>query len=400
MSVVIANGLVIKFPNHDERNQVLLHQISQQYISNSPAAAAAADASEHVLTVRNASGHTYSCISPIETPPTIAAAEDEENKPDAPPVQFSQEALDAKLPLLQDACVTFNAGWWTTKWCHATEAKQYHLENNKEMITYSLGKFTSSQIQFEKDTPLFLVEKFEHGQICDETGVGRKIEVRLYCCPAEDTTIPQSTDQTVPTFFSWQETTVCSYTMMLCWQPLCDVGLAPLSRSNKDAWAALRPMTGLCFQRADDTSGSDWVHEVCFERSARVFRQVKDTTAPADGKNKAKAAARILQVDNKHMGSFVDNQITNSNGVEVVQIYNNGDVCGNDGTKFSTRVRLSCFLSKSSSPEIVSFQVTSKCETEVLLHAPGLCGTLDSTRTATRAAAAKERMSLVTCIRE
>ncbi|KAH9251810.1 hypothetical protein BASA81_010253 [Batrachochytrium salamandrivorans] len=347
--------------SHSARNRILLDRLEQQHITQTTTTTT--DEVEHVVTVRNASGEVYLCTTTHRTlePPSSTEGE-EEKELEQPPVKFSQAALDARLPLLHGACVTYNAGWWTTKWCHQSETRQVHLENNKEVTSYSLGKPVPGgvQVKFENQIPLFLLETFDGGQVCDETGLGRRIEVRLYCCEASE---PSST---YPEFFSMQETTTCSYTMMLCWQPLCGAGLSPLSSSNKDSWAALRPMTGLCYQHVDD---HNWVHEVCFERSARVFRQSKDANT-----------GRMLQLDSKHMGSFADHSLANN---EVVQTYSNGDWCGSEEGKlrYSSRVRLSCFLTKGTSPEIVSFQVTSKCETEVLLHAPGLCNSRSTTTT-------------------
>jgi len=133
------------------------------------------------------------------------------------------------------------------------------------------------------------------------------------------------------------------------------------------------------------------VHEVCFEKTVRVFKQVsaKDIAA-SDKKAIIHNQHRVLEVEERKLGNFdpakmfPDDSHSSSDDARVVyQVYSEGDVCQN-GERYYANVKIACFLTKSSPPEIVSVRWISKCGSFVLMHSPGLCDADDERRSRLR----------------
>lgn len=361
-------------PTHELRNSHLLQTLQPPRLIRSTSR----EIVEIVL--ENDPKHRISCqLTPSGRPLT----------PPAPPLKphtpLDPSLLQSRLSSLKGVCLTHEGGWWRTTWCFSQTVRQSHSEGQRETLTYSLGDYRSGEVRLaggggpgRSERAIFYAETFADGQACEETGEKRRTEVRLYCCPKDKTL----------TLVGLQETTLCSYTMTVCWANLCDSGLAPLSSAGRDSWASLRSLTGLCFRTRGDGSNRP-VHEFCFEKWVRSFKHsiAPVATIVMAGVVKKSAQPRIVEADVISLGRF-DPELTlkgEEEGVEeegkkervAVQVYAAGDSCpvlGDDEPKFYySHVKLGCFLTRSAAPEIVSVRAVSRCGVILLFHTPGLC---------------------------
>jgi hypothetical protein len=105
--------------------------------------------------------------------------------------------LNDLVQRLSNACVTLTKDYWNYEWCFGKRVNQFHLEQKNNVITkapdWSLGQFvkripvyralSEEERKQKKDARILeLIEYFEDGQFCDETGKGRKTEVHIQCC--------------------------------------------------------------------------------------------------------------------------------------------------------------------------------------------------------------------------
>jgi hypothetical protein len=98
---------------------------------------------------------------------------------------------------LKNVCMINAIDWWSYEWCHRKEVKQFHLDVDHKAKKHfrnpewSLGTYVYSDYysaEFDEETVEEVVDYYEDGQMCDETGEGRKTEVHIRCC-SEDAAV-------------------------------------------------------------------------------------------------------------------------------------------------------------------------------------------------------------------
>jgi hypothetical protein len=190
----------------------------------------------------------------------------------------------------QFTCSVFNAGWWTFRWCHQSEVRQYHKDVSTGMITddWSLGRYdktlphnaTSFDVQQVRaytalmytvltscvqqriaevsrvgvvapganDAPVVEViqltqgaeekeeevghyaQYFTGGQKCDDSGHGRAVEVRFACCNATNQGVPKPSPMNME-IGKVYEPRPCFYELTVCVPLLCS-NRAPVELSH------------------------------------------------------------------------------------------------------------------------------------------------------------------------
>jgi hypothetical protein len=173
-------------------------------------------------------------------------------------------ATDRGFELLKELdgkCLYFISGWWSYSFCYGKEVKQYHqLPPGRDNVpiyppiedprvpSYVLGSFQGYEPRYKhidgqqvdqntleatakagdlvhmqsKGDMRYLVQKLDHGTMCDLTGRPRKIEVQFHCHPQSDDRIG---------FI--KEVSTCSYLMIIYTPRLCnDVAFLP-PKENK-----------------------------------------------------------------------------------------------------------------------------------------------------------------------
>ena len=98
---------------------------------------------------------------------------------------------------MNNLCATMTKDYWNYEWCFGKRISQFHLEQKgnvfKKNPDWSLGKFVRRRAEYntltegqqkkqKHPTIKKIVEIYEDGQHCDETGKGRKSEVHIQCC--------------------------------------------------------------------------------------------------------------------------------------------------------------------------------------------------------------------------
>uniref|UniRef100_X1Z2S6 Endoplasmic reticulum lectin 1 n=1 Tax=Capitella teleta TaxID=283909 RepID=X1Z2S6_CAPTE len=92
-----------------------------------------------------------------------------------------------------EQCIQGGTGWWKHEVCYGKRAIQYHEEGNKRTATIVLGTWNEEDhLDWIRQNPNKKVSKdkranrivshfYGNGDLCDETGVQRKTEVKLKC---------------------------------------------------------------------------------------------------------------------------------------------------------------------------------------------------------------------------
>lgn len=143
---------------------------------------------EHSMYIRNSEGQKYTCgVHGKESPTTsLATTSSSEDK-----AMTSYQKAFGVIDRLQKVCIINSIDWWSYEWCHRQEVKQFHLAvdaDTKRHVRnpeWSLGTYVYSDYyshEFDEDTVEEVIDYYEDGQVCDETGEGRKTEVHLRCC--------------------------------------------------------------------------------------------------------------------------------------------------------------------------------------------------------------------------
>ena len=150
---------------------------------------------EHSVYIRNSEGQQYTCGARIDNKEyetstaslsTTTATSSNEDKE----MSSFQKAFGV-IDRLQKVCMINSIDWWSYEWCHRKEVKQFHLavdSDTKKHVRnpeWSLGTYVYSDYyshEFDEDTVEEVIDYYEDGQLCAETGEGRKTEVHLRCC--------------------------------------------------------------------------------------------------------------------------------------------------------------------------------------------------------------------------
>ena len=221
---------------------------------------------------------------------------------------FDRLDIDKFHKLLENSCSMLYADWWVYEWCHRKKLSQFHsvmvqtkdvAENGKVIKKggvqmhrdpeWSLGTFQRSLVVRVGADPhntsapiLKVIDKYEYGQPCDETGSGRKTDVHLMCC--ERSVIDKLNSQNpkdknaLARIKSISEPETCSYEMFICVQMLCDVEkVNEQEKKRKDVKKSedqekkmplskfLNALETLCLSKGE----SWWTYEVCYGKSIR-----------------------------------------------------------------------------------------------------------------------------------
>ena len=170
---------------------------------------------------------------------------------------------------LRETCLEHPAGWWTYRWCHGKDVRQFHKEKNKTVSPTDITSLGARAVapagagagagegggaELKKSLG-YHAQVFEGGKGCDETGKGRNTEVRFYCCDPNQ--------KSLVSFQSIDEPKVCSYTLSLCSPLVCHRFPAKVPRAH----ALLAPLENVCTQRHEGW----WSYEFCFKKHVRQF---------------------------------------------------------------------------------------------------------------------------------
>jgi hypothetical protein len=95
------------------------------------------------------------------------------------------------LNKLISMCAGFTIDYWSYEWCHRAEIKQFHIQPHKSKKgkrnpEWSLGVYReTSFLRDDMGNLIEVIDFFDGGQHCDETGLSRSTEVRFKCCSSE-----------------------------------------------------------------------------------------------------------------------------------------------------------------------------------------------------------------------
>lgn len=149
---------------------------------------------------------------------------------------LSEAEQEAALAHLDSVCLTHADGWWSYRWCHKKEVRQFHIEPKQDKPTqdWSLGDFDAvgrkqrtNQVHIGRNMRKrpFISHFFLGGQVCHENKKRRSTEVRFQCC---DEHRPSKTERgrrkdRKAIFLSIGEKALCQYELYICVPKLCDV---------------------------------------------------------------------------------------------------------------------------------------------------------------------------------
>ncbi|KAF9152679.1 Protein OS-9 [Linnemannia schmuckeri] len=203
--------------------------------------------SPSTVVMTDADGMRWSCMIPpklvheVKASPQLTPQEIKEEERRS--IQRGLELLDhLSLP-----CLYMKRDFWTYEYCHKRSIRQYHaIQSNGQWVpdtpanTYVLAKYqsekinndqaqTSNEAALQQRSPSssvvestatttelevsnerkYLVQRWENGDICKETGQPRKVEVQFQCAPFGDRI------QVV------MEPSICNYIMVIYSPNLC-----------------------------------------------------------------------------------------------------------------------------------------------------------------------------------
>jgi hypothetical protein len=240
-----------------------------------------------------AAGETAGAAADGDAAAAAAAAATAAASSGAP--EQAKKSEEELLHALDDVCVTLEQGWWSYKWCHRKEIRQFHAEPNGQVAhDWSLGKFDAGGKKFRVDptagssksksggaAQTFYSHFFVGGQKCDETKSQRQTEVQFFCCDDDKGTYIRSI----------QEPGVCRYTLKVCVAELC-------SSESANAYSQLYPPCGTpgCAKRHSRLKLEPKQRDAACAQCAARQRRRAASSAPAAkaalAKCKAAAAER------------------------------------------------------------------------------------------------------------
>mmetsp|Transcript_37799 Transcript_37799/g.65313 ORF Transcript_37799/g.65313 Transcript_37799/m.65313 type:complete len:812 (-) Transcript_37799:9-2444(-) len=207
---------------------------------------------------------------------------------------------------LKTNCALHTEGYWSYEWCHTKEVRQFHMEQKGNVLhrepDWSLGKAgrtvtirekhvgdTTAEAKTRRITKI--IEYFENGQRCDETGEGRATEVHIVCCEGSavknyisaaayyasvDGTASHNLKLPAATIASITEPDLCAYEVTVCSPLMCKRPSEVLSTASasqvalKDAPSAqlasvMKFINSTCLSKQEDW----WTYELCFNSGLR-----------------------------------------------------------------------------------------------------------------------------------
>jgi hypothetical protein len=267
------------------------------------------------------------------------------------------------------ACSVFPAGWWTFRWCHENEVRQYHKDTKTGMITddISLGRWdkslrnnaTESQIAArargvsepssaepeqptislpmvglsrekrnqnkeengEEEEKGYFSQFFNGGQACGETGHGRAVEVRFACCNASKPGELQVAHTSNMDIGKVDEPRPCFYVLTVCAPLLCSTS-APVEISHYPACGdcekrfhrldMTRTERDLQCANEDDITRDGRGVKLCTPGDYADQEQRRKDEADAKGAQKAKDVEAEIGAQTKQAGQARMQEIANS----------------------------------------------------------------------------------------
>jgi len=214
---------------------------------------------------------------------------------------------------LKSSCAVLPAQYWNYEWCFRKEIKQFHLEppieddqQVRRSPEWSLGKFTHSDIKRESssnsdsnsiiedndkaDPIIKVIDYFEDGQHCDETGEGRKSEVHIQCC--DSLTDPDGAhNQNGPKAYlsDVTEPALCYYKFTVCTKLLCTKKDYEAHKKNVTLVDVMNELLSSCMVRQEDW----WTYELCFNSGIKQFHVMTETQRQENG-----AIVQVQKVNN------------------------------------------------------------------------------------------------------
>lgn len=244
-----------------------------------------------------------------------------------------------RVNALPKICLVYHKNaddYWIFEWCHRKIVHQVHLEpdpmNPHLMLRqpdWSLGEYTSTDIirygddQTNTSAPIKkVIDYYENGQHCDETGVGRMSQVHFRCCRKSYKNQPQpmgqgfaSQDEHIhrimitdergikpPVLELYRihyirETSVCQYEIIICMESMClqrpetkdvnsnggtnqsELSIPPIP-SSYDLALFMGHVNNTCLFRQEDW----WTYELCFNKGIRQYHSQLTAIQQPDGK--------------------------------------------------------------------------------------------------------------------
>ncbi|KAG0241656.1 hypothetical protein B0O80DRAFT_449959 [Mortierella sp. GBAus27b] len=229
------------------------------------------DVSSGVI-MTDAQGQRWTCT----IPPAIIHKD--QPMPEKTPQEAEEEerrSIKRGLELLEPLtkrCLRTNFGYWTYEYCHKNRVRQYYAGDDgkweplSEDQTYLLGMYhprpeetqakknPDGSIQQQKQlntgrpstiTELsvsnerrYLVQRLEHGEICDKTGARRSVEVQFQCANVDDR------------IHLVTEPSTCNYIMVIHSSSLCkDLAFEPIPAPEANKIDCKRIVSDELFER-------------------------------------------------------------------------------------------------------------------------------------------------------
>jgi hypothetical protein len=189
--------------------------------------------------------------------------------------------------MLLNFCSVLTADYWHIEWCHRAEIRQFHLEVEDGQVRrspdYSLGVYQRTVAVRERgeywnETARIvkLVDFFDMGQYCDETGKYRNTEVHLQCCDGlhinNINPEKEGEEELKASFKAMSEPSICAYQLVVCSPLLCterepDLGLVESTGkgNNQTLSEVMRLLYYQCMTKTEEW----WSYELCFSSSIR-----------------------------------------------------------------------------------------------------------------------------------
>ncbi|ORZ38922.1 hypothetical protein BCR44DRAFT_1483191 [Catenaria anguillulae PL171] len=161
------------------------------------------------------SGISFYCPRPAYDPasphtPATAATSDPRTQE-----QVIADAMRLLKPLAKQPCLSIEQGWWRYDYCHERRVSQIHEFGEKvPPAKYVLGQYARGEDKPElhvKAGKRYVSVRYRGGDVCDETGRPRTVEIQYHC----------SESATTDRLSLVQETALCNYHVTLFSPRLC-----------------------------------------------------------------------------------------------------------------------------------------------------------------------------------
>lgn len=222
------------------------------------------------------------------------------------------------LKVMKGVCISTepDGKYWIFEVCNRDQIYQYHMEHDPSNPSnvvrspnWSLGTYQSTSIKRENkrnssSRVIKIIDKFEDGQFCDETGRGRNTRVVFECCESKSDKRNQDFPiNTVPIIRieSVAEHSICSYRIRVCMEVMClpklaqepnsvalneisDNSLSLTSNDDNSIQEFIKNFQRSCLYRQEEW----WTYEWCMTEGLRQYHSQISTVQLSDGTMKQK----------------------------------------------------------------------------------------------------------------